>query len=168
MFSLNKNYPENLKLRQMVTDLIFWHKDIQKDELIEELITYHYQLLRDSVAQNLAHGSFVLRYEFEDFTGSDLESLDWLAGFGLIECELSCQRKPEKLEIESNSWSDDILKIKITPVGELIKFINDPSIENTLRIVSKIEKSIEKFKAYEDSGSDFGYINIRMEDQNGD
>lgn len=166
MFSLNKNYPDNLKLRQMVTDLIFWHKDIDKDDLNRELITHHYELLRDSVAQNLALGSPVLSYTFESFTGSDLDELDWLVGFGLFKFKARAQRKPEKLGMESNTCLDDYLTVEITPTNELTQYINNPSNENRLIISTKITDTLQKYQDHEQDRETF-FMDFCYLDQNG-
>jgi hypothetical protein len=142
-----ENAPENLKLRQIITDFIFWNDVCPDNELesLQDLIEQIYKIMAYASSQYSETGAYTRQYQDDWFSGATLQDWDWLHGFGFFEMKAVVKRKPEKVGIKSTSTADDILTVTLTPSDELINYVKKPSKENTAILLNQTKSSLSKY-----------------------
>lgn len=130
MFSLNKNYPENKNVRQMLTDFVVWGIDENyfdcKDEL-KDFIRESYQLIRDCLAQQIIQGDNVLRYKIECIGEDEISYWGFHQSFGLFDFDL----------LPDNPW-----RLAVVPSIQLLQYVHDPSKENFKKLSNLVLESL--------------------------
>lgn len=143
-----ENAPENLKLRQIITDFIFWN-DVcpdSEEESLRDLIEKTYQIMSHACCEHAKSCTYTQQYQDYSFNGCTLQDWDWLHGFGFFKIKAVVKRKPERLGIVSTSTEDSILTVTATPSFELINYVDNPSKENSAILLDATKKSLSKYR----------------------